>query len=183
MDALGVHFVRCQDEWLAWRPFWGVSMMRSFERVMGALVASIALLLGGAIAALPAQAETVGAGAAAVNYCNNASGSIQGMPLYIAPGAGTGTNKCYQNPDHYTYVATRAIQLTYNQCYASRYPGGLPSGATTLVRDGDYGAETAAAVWNMQDYHGIFRDGLYGPNTASVTRFYGGDSGGCHVIG
>lgn len=158
-------------------------MMRSFERVIGALVASIALLLGGALTALPAQAETAGVGAVAVNYCNAASGSIQGMPLYIAPGSTSGTNKCYQNRDHYTYAATRAIQLTYNQCYASHYPGGLPSGATTLVRDGEYGAETAAAVWNIQHYHGISRDGLYGPNTASVTRFYGGDSGSCRVIG
>jgi hypothetical protein len=155
-------------------------MIRTFERFIAAAVASISLLLGGVAVAVPAQAD---AGVAAVNYCNTRSGSIQGMPLYIAPGASTGTNKCYQNKDHYTSAATEAIQLTYNRCYASTYPGGLPSGATNLVPDGDYGDETAGAVRNIQRYHGIFRDGLYGPDTASVARFYGGDSGGCHVIG
>lgn len=158
-------------------------MTGTLKRFTAALVASIALLLGGVLMAVPAQAEPAGAGATAVNYCNTRSGGLEGMPLYIASGATTGTNKCYQNGDHYTYSATYALQLTYNRCYASTYPGGLPSGATNLVLDGAYGDETAGAVRNIQRYHGLSRDGLYGPATAGVTRFFGGDSGGCHVVG
>ena len=57
---------------------------------------------------------------------------------------------CYLNSSHDDYDATRALQVSYNECYSHLYPGDLPSGRTTLVLDGDYGGETTAAVANVQ---------------------------------
>ncbi|WP_431891486.1 peptidoglycan-binding domain-containing protein [Cellulosimicrobium funkei] len=72
------------------------------------------------------------------------------------------TVNCYQNANGYTTAATRAFQVSYNNCYASRY--GYPS----LATDGHFGPLTTQAVRNVQARHGISIDGSYGPQTASV---------------
>lgn len=88
---------------------------------------------------------------------------------------------CYLNSSHDDYDATRALQVSYNECYSHLYPGDLPSGRTTLVLDGDYGGETTAAVANVQARHGLGRDGLYGPATARVIDTLLWDGSRCHT--
>ncbi len=45
--------------------------------------------------------------------------------------------------------------------------------------DGDFGAQTAQAVMNVQQQHGITADGAYGPATLEVMGWPGTGSSGC----
>jgi peptidoglycan hydrolase-like protein with peptidoglycan-binding domain len=45
--------------------------------------------------------------------------------------------------------------------------------------DGDYGSETAQAVMNVQQQHGVTADGAYGPATLEVMGWPSTGSGGC----
>lgn len=127
------------------------------------------------IVAIAGLALTAPSASAAVYYCDGVHSGLW-WPKHVA----ANTARCYQNPDVYSYSPTRAIQISYNACYASRYPGGLPSGRTKLNTDGVYGPETRGAVRNIQERHGLQQDGLYGPDTAMVFRVLGkGDDDVC----
>ena len=49
----------------------------------------------------------------------------------------------------------------------------------SLTVDGDYGAETAEAVMNVQQQHGVTADGSYGPATLEVMGWPSTGAGGC----
>ena len=50
-----------------------------------------------------------------------------------------------------------------------------------LVTDGVYGSETKAAIKFVQGAHGLYKDGLYGPDTADVFKSYVHIGGGSYT--
>ncbi|WP_082379722.1 peptidoglycan-binding domain-containing protein [Cellulosimicrobium cellulans] len=139
-------FVRIQR-----RVFGGWMRIARLKRALAGVIAAFILMVGGSIAmAAPASA--------AVGKCNVARHGYVMMYSDIS----AATVNCYQNSSGYTYVATQAFQVSYNNCYAARY------GYAKLVTDGHFGPLTTQAVRNVQNRHGITADGSYGPQTASV---------------
>ncbi|MBC7274932.1 peptidoglycan-binding domain-containing protein [Nocardioides sp.] len=64
------------------------------------------------------------------------------------------TPLCYLNPGH-RGAAVKTLQRALNRCYGR-----------SLEVDGIYGEATKAAVKVAQGRHGLFKDGLFGPNTS-----------------
>ena len=130
------------------------------KRWVAVFVAAIALLAGGVTVALPASA--------AVYTCNDRlSGTYVPINFNASP-----DTACYLNASNYTVAGTRALQTSYNRCYADSFGYTLPNGDKYLATDGIYGGQTADAVRIVQDHHNLGQDGLYGPGTAAKFRSY-----------
>jgi murein L,D-transpeptidase YcbB/YkuD len=141
----------------------GGSVKQQVQRIVAGLIVSVAAFTGAVTIAAPATAATV-------NRCNGELTNRGYIPVYIeslGPGLGSSATKtCYQNTGAYTYAATRAIQKSYNLCYANQY------GWPLLDPDGAFGPLTAQAIKNVQRVHGLSQDGSYGPLTSQKFKTY-----------
>jgi hypothetical protein len=94
--------------------------------------------------------------------------------IYLPTEEALGSYSCYMYKTYGGRAAVDAFQETYNTCYAG-WPG---RGASwpSLIEDGIYGDDTAAAVERVQRYHGLKDDGYYGPATAAKLIYYSAPS-------
>lgn len=130
------------------------------KRIALALAAALlGLGLAPTASAAPVQAAS---GLMAARYCNDGYyfATNQGIP--VASGL---DHLCYFNRD----AANRGdhvlvFQQTYNKCWARK------KGTAQIDEDGIFGNQTYGAVANLQYHWNLYRDGKYGPETAS--KFY-----------
>lgn len=87
-------------------------------------------------------------------------------------------------------AAVYRLQTDINACYGPTPQWGGVKLGLRLATDGDFGPATKAALIQVQRYHKITADGVYGPQTALTMRHsawvYGGDIGTgtiCHTLG
>jgi len=83
------------------------------------------------------------------------------------------------------------LQKTINHCYGPIgivQPGGVVAGIK-ISEDGIHGSQTAAALAQIQSYHHLDADGVYGLQTATHIRHRGTETAGdwpgplCHTLG
>jgi peptidoglycan hydrolase-like protein with peptidoglycan-binding domain len=74
----------------------------------------------------------------------------------VVPAASNGSTRCWLDRGSYG-VAVRVLQRALYLCWGQ-----------DIAIDGDYGPQTAQAVWNVQAVFDIRKDGVYGPQTKRV---------------
>lgn len=133
----------------------------SFKKRIALTVTAVLLGFGLAPTASAAPVDAA-SGLQAARYCNNAHYFATKRGIPVASGL---DHLCYFNIDN----ANRGdhvlvFQQTYNTCWARK------KGTVQIDEDGIFGNQTYGAVANLQYHWGLFRDGKYGPDTAS--KFY-----------
>lgn len=135
----------------------------SFARRFAALAAALVVALSTvALSAAPA--------AAATPKCQTFNGYayVVGNVHYLALLPVASSTSCYLNYGTWNNEGVEVLQTTLNKCYGE-----------SLVRDGDYGYGTRAAVQRTQSKVGVGVDGVYGPNTRSAMRWWVPSLGSC----
>lgn len=134
--------------------------LRSFA-VLGAVLASLVIGVTPATAVTPTQAvSTQAAGAVCDSWTDYVTGPGTPYTVRIPSRARNDDRKdCTLRPAN-AGAGVFILQDALIRCYGQR-----------IAQDGHYGAATRDAVKNVQRFHGLTVDGVYGPKTRSVMTF------------